>query len=301
MPRFEKWLTGVGGRVRLSVAARKALQGRLKAVEYFLRRVAEKNARGTEAVHQLRVWTRRSAAAVDLFREVLPKSKRRRLKRKLKKVRQAAGEVRDCDVLLARLAAEPASQAADRLKVSVRKRRKAARAPLEERADHLVGGGKLKRKTAKLLAAAAWRNEGQEPRFSKWRLARLAPLRDEFLRATNRRSLAPSALHELRIAGKRLRYALELVAGERCDPLRTRLYDELSDFQDRLGGVCDHISAERRFREMLAGATNPADREFYRSLVSSEKKRFEQSRRAFFRWWSAKRKRAMREAWEKVS
>src|SRR5688572_17294219 len=56
-----------------------------------------------EFVHQMRVATRRSAAALALFVELLPRKKTKHMLKRLKRLRKAAGEARDLDVLCQRL------------------------------------------------------------------------------------------------------------------------------------------------------------------------------------------------------
>src|SRR5262245_59631201 len=106
MPRYEKWLTAVGPDAPVTRATRKALAMRLKAAEHYLKeagQVSGKSADDAEVVHQLRIWTRRAAAALRLFAEVLPRKTAKWLKRKLRAMRHTAGEARDCDVLADRL------------------------------------------------------------------------------------------------------------------------------------------------------------------------------------------------------
>src|SRR5438034_937550 len=102
MPRFEKWLVGVSADSRTDEAAREAIRTRLDAVRHFLdEAVAGRDE--AEGVHQLRIWTRRASAALRLFKPALPNGRRQWLKKHLRRVRRAAGDVRDCDVHLERL------------------------------------------------------------------------------------------------------------------------------------------------------------------------------------------------------
>src|SRR5262249_28190395 len=52
----------------------------------------------TEYVHQLRVGTRRAGAAVETFADCLPPKVYRKVRRKLRRIRRAAGAARDWDV-----------------------------------------------------------------------------------------------------------------------------------------------------------------------------------------------------------
>ena len=65
-----------------------------------------------EHVHRLRVSTRRAVAALKLYRDWLPPAKFRWVKKRLKKIRRAAGDARDLDVLAERLQRELGERAA---------------------------------------------------------------------------------------------------------------------------------------------------------------------------------------------
>ena len=78
MPRFQKWLTGVPPDAPADGVARAALAERLLAVSHFLdKSIGDSDE--AEAIHQLRVWTRRAAAAIDLFEPGLSKQRRKRM------------------------------------------------------------------------------------------------------------------------------------------------------------------------------------------------------------------------------
>ena len=53
-----------------------------------------------EYVHQLRVGTRRAAAALRIFRRLLAQAPRRKTRKNLRTLRRSAGEARDWDVFL---------------------------------------------------------------------------------------------------------------------------------------------------------------------------------------------------------
>lgn len=291
MPRFDKWLTGVG-QARVSAAARKALPSRLAAVEHYLKAAAHAPTSRIEPVHQLRVWCRRAAATFAIFEPVVPSKQFAWFQRKLKKIRRAAGEARDCDVLLERLKQEPRSATVQRLIQSLAKRRKAVRPALVELYESLGESGKLKRRTHKLLGKLAWRGADDEPAFDQWCPASLAPALDDFLSLAQRRTTAPAALHTLRISGKRLRYGLEIAAACYAPGVRKQLYRELSEFQERLGHVCDHRAAEQHFRELRSAADIAADRQFFQAVAKAERAHFTTTRAQFLQWWSAARQQA---------
>lgn len=58
-----------------------------------------------EPVHQMRVWSRRSRAALDVFRNCYPSKAFARLEREVKSVTRALGAARDLDVMISTLKA----------------------------------------------------------------------------------------------------------------------------------------------------------------------------------------------------
>src|SRR6516165_7053863 len=86
----------------VDVAAR-TLHNRLVTVLHYLVLAAREKDPDGEHIHQLRVWSRRAIAALDLYRSLLPRHRREWMRKRLKRVRRMAGDARDCDVLVQRL------------------------------------------------------------------------------------------------------------------------------------------------------------------------------------------------------
>jgi CHAD domain-containing protein len=99
----EKWIEGETALERPSVVAVRTLQNRLGAVLQLLSLAAEKAEEDTEYVHELRVRTRRATAALSLYEDLMPRRRFSWMKKQLKRVRRAANDARDCDVLIERL------------------------------------------------------------------------------------------------------------------------------------------------------------------------------------------------------
>ena len=93
-------------------AARLSLEARFMAVVHHLPCAAYHFEQDAEHVHRLRVSTRRAMAALQLYRDFLPRKRARWMKKQLKKVRRAAGEARDLDVLGERFRTEYGERAA---------------------------------------------------------------------------------------------------------------------------------------------------------------------------------------------
>jgi len=306
MPRLEKWLTEVGPDAPVTRAARTALKVRLAAVERLLKQAGQVSGNAdddAEAVHQLRIWTRRASAALRLFAEVLPHRTTKWLKRKLRSIRRTAGEARDCDVLAERLESGDLPSLAPTA-VHLRVRRKRAEKELAKTYKSLVRCRRFRRKSEKLFKKITRRD--RSPRsikgaaFGPWCREQLRPIAAAFFEQASGDFAKDAQLHELRLMGKRLRYALELAPAAVPAATHRRLYEELSELQDRLGQVCDQIVAVGRLKEWRDEARSDDVRKQLRAAQSQQRKQLAGARQRFLRWWSPKRRKALRQSWERA-
>lgn len=215
-----------------------------------------------DGVHQVRVASRRLRAAMDVATECFPPKWYRPLHKTAKSITKALGEVRDRDVLLQALAAErdlateDERPGVDHLIAGVERDRKKARKAMIRFVTQLEKKGVRKetkrrfprpRKSAKKRTADSKPATGQTPGIE----------RDASLEANARLVLAErvaglygyapiiddadavEALHEARIATKRLRYTLEIFSGVFGEE-GTFAIDRLKDLQEELGVVHDH-------------------------------------------------------------
>ena len=100
-----KWFSDLGAETPLAEAARCVLTTRLEIVEKNLDSLAKASEakaenEDPEDIHQLRVSSRRATAGLDLFADCFPSKILTKAKKKLKKLRRAAGAARDGDVFL---------------------------------------------------------------------------------------------------------------------------------------------------------------------------------------------------------
>ncbi len=102
MPNRNKWVRQIHCDDSIVTAARVTLKRRLAIVTHFLRLAAKHADETPEHVHQLRVSTRRSLAALRMYEAVLPKKEAKWFRKRLSRIRKAAGEARDLDVFLQR-------------------------------------------------------------------------------------------------------------------------------------------------------------------------------------------------------
>lgn len=302
MARFDKWLTDIGPDAPVPRAARKAIASRLRAVEHYLQEAAQvsgDDARDAEAVHQLRIWTRRAAAAMRLFEPVLPRRRCKRLKRTLRRIRRTAGEARDCDVLAERLESGALPGLAHTA-VHLRSQRKTAERQLAKLHKTLVCRGKLRRQGDKLRKKSRWRAGRPAPQFGPWCREQLRPLCDEFFVLAGGDLSRDAALHELRLAGKRLRYGIELAPAAIPAATHRRLYDGLSELQDKLGAVCDAVVSVGRLREWLAECQDREIAKELRATLKREQQELASRKQRFARWWTVRRREQMRRVWSRA-
>src|SRR5205085_11051528 len=95
-----KWIDGLTADTPLAEAAEHVLSVRLRAVGEALPKASQEADKDPEYVHQLRVATRRADAALNIFEACLPKKVQKAARKRLKRMRQAAGAARDWDVFL---------------------------------------------------------------------------------------------------------------------------------------------------------------------------------------------------------
>lgn len=298
MRRFEKWLTGIKPDDPVDRAARQALAMRLTAVQHYMSE-AVKGDDQQEGIHQLRIWTRRAAAALRLFRPALAGVRKKWIKKTLRKLRRLAGGVRDCDVYLEQLELAGAQAPKSVLK-RLRQDRRQAQKKLTARRRQLLRKKRFPRRVQELIAGIAWpkRHSSREaPAYGDWCRQQIEPLGEQFLLLASQDLSDDQRLHKFRLAGKRLRYALELTGPAISPQLQQELYDELSAVQDRLGKVCDHMTATERVRKWLAESRKIADQQKLIGLVRKEQQALAASRRKFAQWWSAARLTRMTRKW----
>jgi CHAD domain-containing protein len=293
--RDEKWIGGLHGEMPVALAARRALTARIGVVLERLPAAVERADEDLEHVHQLRVGTRRAGAAVRIFATVLPGRLHRRLRRTLRAVRRAAGAARDWDVFLEMLAAR-------------NDRRSAKQVP---GFDFLIGFGHGQRVAAQAFLRQATEGQGQELQSLSDEIENtLEPgshpdtLRDlavpmltqmlhELEEAARGDLTAYEALHQVRIRGKHLRYAMELFESCFAPPLRHDVYPRVAEMQEILGLANDsHVTTLRldelrRRLEQADSATWTRCRFAIDALQRYHRRRLSEQRRSFMTWWAA--------------
>ena len=287
-----KWIDDVRSDQPVSELARRALDLRLSSAWHYLPLAAQLAAEEIEHVHQLRVSTRRAAATVRLFKDLLPKRRRRWLARQLRRIRRAAAEARDFDVLEVRLPHWAGDTESEEIRDELKKVhdcRLDAQGPIVEVYRRLRRKD-FSGRVAELVKRTRWRDErSPEPTVAVAAHERLQPFVDDFLAVANTDSPDAADLHRLRIRGKRLRYAMEVLSGAFDRSFRDLLYPQIEELQERLGDINDRAAAIERFEHWSADRQSNRRRRRLRQLLEKQQATFEQSRQEFLGWWTPER------------
>ena len=219
-----------------------------------------------ENVHRMRVASRRLRAALRVFEGCFPPKRFKAWRSRVRDITRSLGEARDADVQIEFLEGfladldGPGSSGVGMVLEMKRARRRELQADLAQTLDGLESDASVTemRSAVELGRQKAWdagaRGVGSAFTFEKAAQevrARIEELAG--LEACVRREEAVAEHHSMRIAGKRLRYALEIFS-----PLfEDRLKDELAAMkrlQDLLGEMHDCDVWASDLKEMLEGS-----------------------------------------------
>jgi CHAD domain-containing protein len=284
----DKWVPVAAPQESVRDIASRTLAARLEAVQHYLPLAAEESDEDVEYVHQLRVWTRRAAAALKVYAALLPKRRLAWVKKQLKRLRHAANDARDCDVLAGRIAQDHPGPAGETWLEEVRAERAPAQRPIQRLYRRLQQEDRFDRRISCLLRRLRRHdpeeNAYDEMCFGDWAATTLRPVLVRFFRAAPAAGAYAADLHRFRIRAKELRYAMELLAGAFPLEFREKLYPTVESLQDKLGQINDLAGARARLRRRLREAGHDAGAEHYRHLLAEEEERLARARRTFLDW-----------------
>ncbi len=283
MPPSSKWIAENSAAVALADVAKEAIRTRIAGVQHFLPRGAFLWEEDVEYVHDLRVATRRAAATLNLFQGLLPRKRFRPLSKTLKQIRKSADLARDLDVYIERIG-QSQDEGATRLRRRLQKMRRKAQAPIVDVALPLLTDNLLARQVDSLLEKL--RAPGDAPaRFGDWSRLRLGEEWRNFAAQLPPTDPEPDQLHDFRIAGKRFRYALEVLSGGLPRQIREELYPRIEKLQGKLGTIQDHAVAAERLSTWQANTRNAEEKRLLADLEASERSQFADEAEAFRAWW----------------
>jgi CHAD domain-containing protein len=323
MTANSKWITIESLEEPVTRVARRALKARLRWLWSRLPLAAEAAEEDLEHVHQLRVASRRATAAMETFAAYLPPRRAAWFDRQVKRIRRAAGEARNLDVLALRLQKEfqgDSSDAAAAIVERVSAARKAAQPEIvdvylrlqsqdfRQRIRKLVHRVRLRETCGEnscgesCCDSAACDSDSCsadcrgkcEPSIFTAARAQMRQLVNAWFAAAESDLSDTHRLHLFRIAGKRLRYAMEIFAAALGSKCRKELYPQVEAILEQLGHINDHVTSEARFQAWLHETEQPDQRNLLTRLLSSDAQAITNGLHAFFQLWTAEHCHALR-------
>jgi len=247
----------------LSAIARHCLRHMLANDEAALENTAE-------GVHQMRVALRRLRATFSLFRPLIPAAQWRWVSGETKRIASALGEARNWDVLAHHLAplerAFPGDADVAALMRAACAKREAAYGVMRETVassdytDFALG-------MMGWIETRGWRERTGAAAAALLR-APLGDMADELLERRHRKArklakrfteLDPAGRHKLRIALKKLRYAIDAMQRIYAAKPAKRHLKRLSRLQDDLGLLNDVATTDRLLRELVDAPASTGD------------------------------------------
>lgn len=289
MTASDRWIASDDRHLSVGQMAATTLRRRLDAVWIELRAACDMPD-NAEHVHQLRVATRRTLAAFDVFHAVIPAKRRAWFEKRLRRLRCTAGEARDLDVLADRLTHD-AARARSRLVAMLSKQRHTSRVPIRVQFEKLVDVDWCSR-VDRLLNDVHDRR--RKSGFRSYARRHFKPMIAAFFAKADRKLRDDDELHSLRIESKKLRYALEIFAPALPSRARARCQESLERLQKTLGDFTDHAAAADRFSRWARSVDAGPNRDMLVSLCDDESRQADIARKMFSKWWNPARRRALR-------
>lgn len=214
-----------------------------------------------EAVHQLRVATRRLRSLLKVFKPMVGDPRAAGLGQELKWLARTADDARNLDVLLTETVRPALNTHAFHGLSELDQALESARLAAQGRVADAVRSERFR---ALVLEAAAWVETGDWLTDAHWALKGLRERRArdfaaDALEARWRKLLkrgrgladaAPEERHAVRLAAKTVRYAAEAFAPLFDDVAAGRFIDRLRRLQDRLGALNDLATADKVFGDL---------------------------------------------------
>lgn len=293
----------VAGVTRRSTAAEVVGAHLAEQVLELVRRDPEVRQDRHDAVHKMRVATRRLRSALSTFRPLLDREVTDPLRDELRWLAGVLGQARDAEVMHERLASLLEQEPPELVLGPVRQKvddvlRGRYRTALERGHRELDGDRYLDLLDAldALVAAPPWTATAAGP--AKDVLPRLVARADRQLRravaVAQQEGDSDAPLHEVRKLAKRLRYACEAVAPSRGKPAE-RLARAATALQEVLGEHQDSVVLREALRELGAASSRAGQNGFtFGRLHGIEQERAELRRDAWRDVWAKAAKPSLR-------
>ena len=258
-----------------------------------------------ELVRHLRVTARRSSVALSIFSPLLSKKLVISFKQSLRELRRTAGATRDYDVLCERLQLHlpPESSSSGIQRSSIEQllqlvaiKQIANRQSISAIRSQLMLWGWHSRVDD--LINSTQRNKKNYDDFIQSRLKKSCEQFQVTAKASPKKT---KPLHKLRIAGKNLRYTLELIPKKNLSKPLKRCQKTLHTMQNELGDFTDHTAAAKILKQFSKEPM--ADDMLYviNKMQREENTLAKISQHRFSYWWSKNRWQLIHKGLNKVS
>jgi CHAD domain-containing protein len=240
-------------------------------------------------------------ATLKLYAGLLPKKEAKKLRKALRKIRNAAGVARDLDVL-AHGHESDTGTGAHKFLEDVRQRREAAQKPIATIRRTLKRKNRFRHQIDVVLEKMAEEDTRlASDSFGRWANARLRKILKRFFKASPSSLHDLKSLHRFRIRGKELRYAMELLAPAFPAAFREQLYPAIEELQERLGDIHDHAVARTRFDRWINQIKSKREIVHMRKLLGQELDKLDTLVAEFASWWTPEFEAKLRESFERLS
>lgn len=247
----------------------------LKKVRRALKGAAEDWVDDAECVHRLRVSARKALAAVSLIGEMASIPHAEWFTRKLKTILKSSGPARDLDVVLSLHLplSEVARKAVEKI---LSRQRKKSQKPIHELDRKLNQSHRFQKHiralSKELRQPGNWSGQVFDADVC---FQALSKVREQFLDALQVEADQRS-LHQLRIALRKFRYALEITKVAHEGPQNLTLTPELVRLQSELGLLQDHVIIRTQMKRTIPLLDENKHRKMVLKFVALEKNEIRQ-------------------------
>ncbi|RCS44710.1 CHAD domain-containing protein [Bremerella cremea] len=286
-----KWLEDFEPGHAISEVARAAIATRSTRMLECLPLAAKKWKEDVEHVHHLRTWARRTQSALQLFALLLPLKRLTSLRKATQRLRKAACPARDLDVFQKRIRKSKfdfAEGEREEVLAYLQKLRKRAQLSIVD-ANRWARERDIARECRGLVKRIRWREVAEEETLETIAPTLLEPMMVRFFHYSQLLNESPESLHQMRIEGKKARYAMELVEGGFPPSFRQELYPAFEEVQAKLGVINDHHTAIEKIEGWQAQTSAKKFPPVLLRMVEHEKAQFDRKADAFRVWWTQER------------
>lgn len=258
-------------------SATSVVRERLQTLAQRTRAVTEQTL-SSPMLHELRIACRRAEAALRLTREAANSRAWKWLRKQLRALRRECNQARDDDVLR-KWVRQHDSSAARHWSRRLKEHRRALQPGIVQRALHLTNDRCFDRHVKQVVRRLQKFERSGQTVNSFGRL--LFKAMHDFVQAFPTTSDDDRALHRLRVLGKRLRYAAEIVTEVWPEIDLSELHEHLRTLQDRLGTLHDLQVGQARLQQLSSKRLRSSER----LLLQKAHNASDRERRRFWRWW----------------